>query len=81
MLEKGEDKLELYHAIISSMTKQERKNEKLLHEPGRIQRIAKGSGTSEKDVREMISEFNKMKKLFNTFKNDRSFRRKIPKFM
>ncbi|MGC8647908.1 MAG: signal recognition particle receptor subunit alpha [Candidatus Micrarchaeia archaeon] len=81
MLEKGEDKLKLYHAIISSMTKQERKNEKLLHEPGRIQRIAKGSGTSEKDVREMISEFNKMKKLFNTFKNDRSFRRKIPKFM
>jgi signal recognition particle subunit SRP54 len=81
MLEKGEDKLKLYHTIISSMTKAERQNERLLHEPGRIQRIARGSGTSEKDVREMISEFNKMKKIFNTFKNDRSFRKKFAKFM
>ncbi len=80
MLEQGEGRLKLYHAIISSMTKAERKNERLLHEPGRIQRIARGSGTSEKDVRTMISEFNKMKKLFNTFKNDRSFRKRLPKF-
>ncbi|MEM3227818.1 MAG: signal recognition particle receptor subunit alpha [Candidatus Micrarchaeaceae archaeon] len=81
MLEKGEDKLKLYHAMISSMTKEERRNEKLLHEPGRIQRIAHGSGTTEKEVHAMISEFNKMKKIFNTFKNDRSFRKRFAKFM
>jgi signal recognition particle subunit SRP54 len=77
MIEHGEERLKRFHSIISSMTIEERKNERLLHESGRIARIARGSGTSEKDVREMISEFNKMKKLFNTFKNDRSFKKRF----
>ena len=77
MVEHGEERLKRFHSIISSMTKEERKNERLLHDPNRILRIAKGSGTSEREVREMLSEFNKMKKLFNTFKNDRSFKKRF----
>ncbi|MCL5433934.1 MAG: signal recognition particle receptor subunit alpha [Candidatus Marsarchaeota archaeon] len=81
MVEQSEDKLKKYKIIIGSMTKNERKNEKLLHEPGRIARIAKGSGVTEKDVRMLISDFNKMKRLFNTFKNDRNIMKKFSSFM
>jgi signal recognition particle subunit SRP54 len=77
MLEQGEEKLKKYKVIIASMSKAERKNERLLHDAKRIARIASGSGTSEKDVRSMISEFNKMKKLFGSIKNDRGFKKKF----
>ncbi len=77
MLEQGEDKLKKYKVIISSMTKEERRNERLLHDQKRIARIAQGSGTSIKEIHSMISEFNKMKKVFGNIKNDRSFRKKF----
>jgi signal recognition particle subunit SRP54 len=80
-IEQSESKLKKYKAIIGSMTEEERKNEKLLHQPGRIARIAKGSGVSEKDVHMLISDFNKMKKLFKNFKNDRGIMKKFSKFM
>jgi signal recognition particle subunit SRP54 len=80
MLEQGEEKLKKYKVIISSMTKEERKQGKILHESGRISRIAKGSGTSEKDVHALISEFNKMKKIFDNLKNDRGFKKRFMKF-
>ncbi len=80
MLDQGEDRLNKFKVIISSMTQNERKDEKLLHNPERIKRIAAGSGTTEHDVHMLISQFNKMKKLFNTFKNDRSFKKRFAKF-
>ncbi len=81
MVDKGEEKLGKYKAIIASMTREERANEKILHSPSRIKRIAKGSGTTEKDVHELLSDFNKMKKMFGMVKNDRDFRKKFSKFM
>ncbi len=81
MVDKGEDKLGKYKVIIASMTKEERTSEKILHSPSRIKRIAKGSGTTEKDVHELLSDFNKMKKMFGMVKNDRDFRKKFSKFM
>ncbi|MGC8647202.1 MAG: signal recognition particle receptor subunit alpha [Candidatus Micrarchaeia archaeon] len=78
-IEQSEEKLKKYKVIIDSMTKEERKNEHLLHESGRIKRIAMGSGTSEKDVRSLISDFNKLKKVFGMFKNDRNFRKRFSK--
>ncbi len=80
MLDQGEDRLNKFKVIISSMTQSERKDERLLHNPDRIKRIAVGSGTSEHDVHMLISQFNKMKKMFNTFKNDRGFRKRFAKF-
>ncbi|HUC38676.1 MAG TPA: signal recognition particle receptor subunit alpha [Candidatus Acidoferrum sp.] len=77
--EQGEEKLKKYKVIIGSMTKEERSNEKVLHNPERIKRIAKGSGTTEKDVHQLISDFNKMKKMFDTMKNDRTFRKRFAK--
>ncbi|MDE1869178.1 MAG: signal recognition particle receptor subunit alpha [Candidatus Micrarchaeota archaeon] len=80
VLEQGEDKLKRYKVIISSMTKEERQTGKLLHNPDRIKRIANGSGTTERDVHAMISEFNKMKKTFDALKNDRNFKKKFMNF-
>lgn len=80
MVEQGEEKLKKYKVIISSMTIEERQNEKLLHDSKRIARIAKGSGTTEKEIHSLISEFNKMKKVFDNLKNDRSFKKKFMKF-
>lgn len=75
VIEQSEEKLKKYKYIISSMTKEERANEHLLHESGRISRIAGGSGTTERDVRELIANFNKMKKSYKMLKNDRNMKR------
>ncbi|MCQ6253900.1 signal recognition particle protein Srp54 [Methanocaldococcus sp.] len=48
-----ESKIKKYKVIISSMTKEERENPKII-KSSRIRRIARGSGTSEKDVREVL---------------------------
>ncbi|MDE1860590.1 MAG: signal recognition particle receptor subunit alpha [Candidatus Micrarchaeota archaeon] len=81
LVENSEAKLKKYEAIIASMTKEERKDENLVKGQGRIARIAKGSGTSEKDVRNLISDFNRMKKMVGMFKNDRNLKRSLSKFM
>ncbi|MGC8495709.1 MAG: signal recognition particle receptor subunit alpha [Candidatus Micrarchaeia archaeon] len=79
LVEQSEEKLKRYKVIIDSMTKEERSDEKLIHESSRIKRIAKGSGTTEKDVHGLIADFGKMKKMFDMFKNDRSFRKRFSK--
>ncbi len=81
VVEQGEEKLKKYKVIIASMTKEERSNERILHNPARIKRIAKGSGTTEKDVHQLISDFNKMRKMFDNLKNDRTFRKRFAKMM
>ena len=80
-LEGGEEKIKRYGVIIASMTKEERKNEKLVRESSRVKRIARGSGTTEKDVRELLNDFNRMKKFANMFENNRDFRKQMSKFM
>jgi signal recognition particle subunit SRP54 len=75
LLEQSEEKLNKYKVIIASMTRQERNDARLLNDASRIRRIAKGSAVSEKDVRSLISDFNKMKRSFNTLKNDRNLKR------
>jgi signal recognition particle subunit SRP54 len=49
-------------AIISSMTKEERRNPKVLNGNRRL-RIARGSGTSIQDVNRLVKQFNEMKKM------------------
>jgi len=62
MLVVQEEKLKKYKYIIDSMTKEEKKNADLIHS-SRIKRIAKGSGTSQKDVRDLIKQYKQTKKL------------------
>ncbi len=82
MVQQGEAKMKQYEAMINSMTKAEKKNPSLIKSTkGRLERIAKGSGSSEKDVREFLNQFEKMEKMMNKFKHDRGFRKKLEKMM
>jgi signal recognition particle subunit SRP54 len=57
-----EKQLGRIEAIISSMTAEERRNDKLLN-GSRRKRIAAGSGTSVEEVNRLLKQFNEMKKV------------------
>ncbi len=50
-------------AIIQSMTKQERRLPQLMEEPGRVRRVARGSGREEQDVRELYQRFEQARQM------------------
>ncbi|CAN5604571.1 signal recognition particle protein [soil metagenome] len=50
-------------AMITSMTAQERRNPKLLQSPNRTRRIARGSGMTQQDVKNLVKQFNEMQKM------------------
>ena len=56
-----EDKLESYKIMMSSMTEEEMLNPKIIKQ-SRIQRIARGSGVDETEVRELLKYYNNTKK-------------------
>ncbi|MCL4344264.1 MAG: signal recognition particle protein [Nitrososphaerota archaeon] len=59
-IDKAKVQLKKWKAIIHSMNITERRNPKIINTP-RLRRIAAGSGTSEKDVRDLIDALNKGK--------------------
>ena len=67
VLEQSEEKLDAFKTVMDSMTEQELKEPEVLNK-GRIERIAKGSGKREEDVRELIKQYKLMKKMFKKFK-------------
>ena len=66
-LDKAEDRVKVYRSIIQSMTGDEKNNPETIN-ASRLRRIAKGSGRSEKDVRELLSRYKQMKTLVKTSK-------------
>jgi len=72
VLEVAEDRLEKWKVIIQSMTPKERENPKILN-ASRIRRIARGSGTTEKDVKELLKQYATMRKMLKTLR-----RKKLP---
>ncbi|MEM0480726.1 MAG: signal recognition particle receptor subunit alpha [Candidatus Aenigmatarchaeota archaeon] len=82
VLELQEAKMKKWKAIIDSMTKEERKNPKIINE-SRIRRIAKGSGTKEEEVRELLSTYKKVEKMIkniNKLMSDKRFQTIFKKF-
>ena len=67
------DKIE---AIICSMTKQEKKNTKLLN-ASRRQRIAKGSGTTVQDINKFIKSFETTQVMMKKMQNNKGGMRKL----
>lgn len=59
----AEGEMKKMRTMINSMTKKEREETKLLREPSRIARIAKGSGRTEGDVRDFLQKFDQMEKM------------------
>jgi len=66
----AEDALKRWRVIIQSMTPKEREKPKTLSS-SRIRRVARGSGTSEKEVKELLTQYNNMKKMMKTFRRKR----------
>jgi signal recognition particle subunit SRP54 len=75
MLDMAEERLENWRVIIQSMTPEERENPKIFN-ASRIKRVARGSGTSEKEVKDLLKQYSMMRKLLKTFRR----KKKLPLF-
>ena len=81
----SEETIKKFKVIMNSMTKEELESPQVIG-PSRIRRIAKGSGTSEKEVRELLKQYRQMKKLMKqigggaNLKNMRNVRSLMKKF-
>jgi signal recognition particle subunit SRP54 len=73
MLNTAEGRLDTWQVIIQSMTPSEKENPKILNS-SRARRIARGSGTSEKEVKELVKQYFMMKKMLKMFKR----KKKLP---
>jgi signal recognition particle subunit SRP54 len=73
MLNTAEGRLDKWQVIIQSMTPEEKENPKLLNS-SRAKRIARGSGTTEKDVKELLKQYVMMRKMLKMFKR----KKKLP---
>jgi len=74
LLNVQEGKMKSWRHIIQSMTKQERDSPDLI-DASRIKRIAKGSGKSEADVRELIKQYAQMKKMMKLMGNQKQMQK------
>jgi signal recognition particle subunit SRP54 len=71
MLNTAEGRLDKWRVIIQSMTPEEKENPKLLNS-SRARRIARGSGTTEKDVKELVKQYFMMRKMLKMFKRKKN---------
>ena len=78
--EEMQGNLERFRVIMDSMTEQE-KNEPHLLKAERIRRIARGSGVKEKNVRELIAQWNRSRKMMKGIKGNRKLRRQMKGMM
>ena len=72
MIDMAQDRLEKWHVIIQSMTPKERENPKIFSS-SRIRRVARGSGASEKEVKELLKQYNVMRRMMKQLR-----RKKMP---
>jgi len=72
--------LDKYRIVMDSMT-QEEKDDPLLLKSSRIRRIARGSGCEEREVKELITQWNRSKKMMRGFRGDRKMRRQMQSMM
>jgi signal recognition particle subunit SRP54 len=73
MLNTAEGRLEKWRVIIQSMRPEEKENPKVFNS-SRVRRVARGSGTSEKDVKDLLKQYVIMRKMLKMFKR----KKKLP---
>ena len=71
MLQVQEGKLVKWKHAMNSMTKHELEDPEII-DASRIERIAKGSGISTSDIRELIKQYRQGKKMMKMFKGSES---------
>jgi signal recognition particle subunit SRP54 len=69
-----EENMKRWEVIMNSMTKDELNEPKLI-KSSRIKRIARGSGTSQKDVRDLLKQYEQMKKMMKQMGKQRRGRK------
>jgi signal recognition particle subunit SRP54 len=67
MLNVAEGRLEKWRVIIQSMTPEEKENPKVINY-SRARRVARGSGTTEKDVKELLKQYVMMRRMLKMMK-------------
>jgi signal recognition particle subunit SRP54 len=75
MMNLAEDRLEKWRVMIQSMTPEERDNPKIFNS-SRMRRVARGSGTSDKEVKELLKQYVMMRRMLKTFRR----KKKLPFF-
>ena len=73
MLNTAEGRLEKWRVIIQSMRSEEKENPKIFNS-SRVKRVARGSGTTEKDVKDLLKQYVNMRKMMKMFKR----KKKLP---
>ncbi|NIO44486.1 MAG: signal recognition particle protein [Candidatus Aenigmarchaeota archaeon] len=75
---KQEGKMKKWSYMIQSMTKKEKEDPQII-DASRVKRIAKGSGTTEAEVRELLKSYQQMKKMLKMFSGKRGMMSKLAK--
>jgi len=75
-LKDADQKVKKWKAVVQSMNKDERENPSIL-DSQRIRRVARGSGTSERDVKDMLKQFNMARNMIKRFRGSRELRRRM----
>jgi len=70
MLDVQDDKLKKWKFILQSLTKKELEDPDLMFNRKRIDRVAKGSGTTSTEVRELLKQYRQSKKMMKMMKGD-----------
>ena len=66
-MENAEEKMDAWRVMIQSMTKDEVEEPKII-DSSRARRIARGSGRTEKEVKELVNQYSRMKKMMKSMK-------------
>lgn len=80
MLNSAEGRLEKWRIMIQSMTPAEKENPKIFN-ASRMKRVARGSGTSEKEVKELLKQYVMMRRMLKTMRRQKKlpfFRKGLP---
>ena len=75
MVNMAEDRLEKWRVMIQSMTPHEKETPKIFN-ASRMKRVARGSGTSEKEVKELLKQYVMMRRMLKTMRR----KKKLPFF-
>ena len=79
-MEASQERLKKWKVIMDSMTEEELDDPKSI-KSSRVIRISRGSGTTPKDVRELLKQYNNSKKAIKGFMGNRKMRRQLMKQM
>ena len=77
-MEATQERLQRFRVIMDSMTDEELEDPKLI-KSSRVIRIARGSGTTPKEVKELLKQYNMSKKAMKGFMGNRKMRRQLMK--